>query len=127
MLYGLLVGLLVASWFSFGYKSMTPSSDMGQFHISSAERIAVYEEIWRREESELWEWLEARVGLERLAQVSKSPDGEVSPEMKRGLEERLRGEDASDREVETAMRVTEEKLKVLKNVVENKKSKGATE
>lgn len=114
ILYGLLVGLLVASWFRFGFSGKGGSNrDVGFF--GTPERIAAYEEIWRREESELWDWLEERVGMERLRQASKNP-GEM-----KNMEDKLRDERMEERELDAAIRVTEEKLKVLKGVVEKKK------
>lgn len=114
ILYGLLVGLLVASWFRFGFSGKGGSNrDVGFF--GTPERIAAYEEIWRREESELWDWLEERVGMERLRQASKNPGG------MKNMEDKLRDERMEERELDAAIRVTEEKLKVLKGVVEKKK------
>jgi hypothetical protein len=114
MVYGLLVGLLVAAWFSFGYVRTPTGGDLAYF--STPERIAAYEEIWRREESDLWDWLEARVGMDRV-----HVNGHGS-EIARNLEERLAEERAGEREVETAIRVTEEKLTALRNVVEKRKA-----
>jgi hypothetical protein len=115
ILYGLLVGLLVASWFRFGFSGKGGSNrDIGFF--GTPERIAAYEEIWRREESELWAWLEERVGVERLREASRNF------EERKNIGDRLRDERMEERELDTAIRVTEEKLKVLKNVVEKKKS-----
>ena len=115
ILYGLLVGLLVASWFRFGFSGKGGSNrDVGFF--GTPERIAAYEEIWRREESELWDWLEERVGMERLREASKNR-GE-----RKNLEDKLRDERMEERELDTAIRVTQEKLKILKGVVEKKKN-----
>jgi hypothetical protein len=114
ILYGLLVGLLVASWFRFGFSGRGSNNrDIGFF--GTPERIAAYEEIWRREESELWDWLEERVGMERLREASRNP-GE-----RKHMEDKLRDERMEERELDAAIRVTEEKLKVLKGVVEKKK------
>ena len=113
ILYGLLVGLLVASWFRFGLSGKGGSNrDVGFF--GTPERIAAYEEIWRREESELWDWLEERVGMERLRETK-------NPGERKNMGDRLRDERMEVRELDTAIRVTEEKLKVLKGVVEKKK------
>lgn len=118
ILYGLLVGLLVASWFQFGFSgNRGGSKDLRMGFFSSPERLAAYEEIWRREESELWDWLEERVGREHLRDVGKMPI-----EAKK-VEDRLKEERMDEREVEDAIRVTEERLKVLKDVVEKKKKK----
>ena len=114
IVYGLLVGLLVASWFGFGRSGGNNPRDMGVF--GSPDRVAAYEEIWRREESELWEWLEDRVGMDRLRDVSS-----MRAE-KQHVEARLKDERMERREVEAALKVTEEKLRVLKHSLEAKKS-----
>jgi len=114
ILYGLLVGLLVASWFRFGFPSKGGSHrDVGFF--GTPERIAAYEEIWRREESELWDWLEERVGMERLRE-------QKTPGERKNMEDKLREERMEERELDAAIRVTEEKLGILKGVVEKKKA-----
>lgn len=109
--YGLLVGLLVAAW--FGFPGQGARREVGFYGYP--DRAAAYEEIWRREETELWDWLEERVGLERLH------DGSM-PTRKRAIEprtveEKIREERMDEREIQEAIRVTEEKLQVLKGVV----------
>lgn len=84
--------------------------------LGTPERVAAYEEMWRREESELWEWLEDRVGMERVREV-----GKMRVEAKT-VEDRLKDEKMEEREVDAAIRVTEEKLRVLKGAVEKKKA-----
>ncbi|KAM0277117.1 hypothetical protein ACHAQH_006061 [Verticillium albo-atrum] len=114
--YGLLVGLLVAAW--FGFPGQSGRHNVGFYGYP--DRVAAYEEMWRREETELWDWLEERVGLERLN------DGSM-PTRKRAIEprtveEKIREERMDEREIQEAIRVTEEKLQVLKGVVGRKKS-----
>jgi hypothetical protein len=122
--YGLLVGLLVAAWFSFGYSGgRADSKDIGYF--ATPERIAAYEEIWRREESELWDWLEERVGMEGISDIPGKVSGHADEA--KCIEERLQEEKASEREMETAIKVTEEKLKTLKGVLEKQKKTGNAE
>ncbi|KAF4630651.1 hypothetical protein G7Y89_g7490 [Cudoniella acicularis] len=106
MMYGLFVGLLVASWFRFGFSGRGGSRDVGMGFLGTPDRIAAYEEIWRREESELWEWLEDRVGLDQLRDVGKMPIEAKT------LEEKIRNEKMEEREVDAAIRVTEERLKL---------------
>jgi len=113
ILYGLLVGLLVASWFRFGGR--VGQGDLSMGYLGTPARIAAYEEMWRLEESELWDWLEDRVGVDRLRDVGKMP---IEAQI---IQDRLKAEKMEDREVETAIRVTEEKLRVLKNSMEKKK------
>ncbi|KAA6411590.1 MAG: hypothetical protein FRX48_04870 [Lasallia pustulata] len=61
-----LLFLLLISWFR-GSRARAPtgSADAGVGFAGSStpERVAAYEEIWRREESELWDWMEERVGM----------------------------------------------------------------
>lgn len=113
-MYGLLVGLLVASWFGFGLRG-NGASELGHWGIGTPERIAAYEEMWRSEESELWKWLEDRVGMDHLR------DAAVGEE--RVVKDKLRDERMAAREVDHAIRVTEERLRVLKGVVEKEKGR----
>ncbi|KAL6881388.1 hypothetical protein J3F83DRAFT_758248 [Trichoderma novae-zelandiae] len=117
IVYGLLVGLLVATWFGFGLtpNSKSPASYGPDPALQGAYRLAAYDEMWRREDSELWAWLEERVSLERLSvERSNARRRETDP---RTLEDKLREERVDEREVEEAIRVTEEKLKVLREVM----------
>lgn len=120
IVYGLLVGLLVATWFGFGFTpSKSPQSFGPEPSIYNPYRLAAYDEMWRREDSELWGWLEERVSLERLSiEKSNARRREADP---RTLEEKLREERMDEREVQEAIRVTEEKLKVLREVMARSK------
>ncbi|KAK7426913.1 hypothetical protein QQZ08_006505 [Neonectria magnoliae] len=121
VMYGLLVGLLVATWFGFGF---TPSNTVRDVGMYRPERLAAYEEIWRREDSELWEWLEERVGMDRLnADRTTVRKRAVEP---RTVEESLRAARMNELEVAEAIRVTEEKLRVLKDVMGKKTKAGRT-
>jgi hypothetical protein len=116
VMYGLLVGLLVSTWFGFGW---TPSRSVSSYGpgsmMTGPDRLAAYEEMWGREDSELWDWLEERIGLDRLnAEGGNARKKNVSP---RTAEEKLRSEGMDMKEVEEAMRVTEEKLRVLKDAM----------
>lgn len=113
-MYGLLVGLLVASWFGFGLRG-NGSSDMSRWGpgLGTPERMAAYEEMWRSEESELWKWLEDRVGMDHLRNVAMGEE--------RAVRDKLKDERMAAREVDHAIRVTEERLRVLKGVVEKEK------
>lgn len=122
MLYALLVGLLVAAWFGYGRQGSTRRGDVGM-GWSSAERVAAYEEIWRREEGELWEWLEARIGVQGLDGINGLGIREASPDVRKGIEKRLEHETAAEEEVDEAIKVTEEKLRTLKSVVDKRKAK----
>jgi len=132
VVYGLLVGLLVAMWFGFGGNAnrgpVGPYGSMvGLGYANYPQRMAGYEEMWRREESELWDWIEERAGLDRLysgmpldrlsrsdslKNEAKKPAGDY-----RTVEEKVREERMDEREVKEAIRVTEERLNLLKQVI----------
>lgn len=122
IVYGLLVGLLVTAWFGFGSNSRPVAAPFAPGiagFYGYPDRLAAYEEMWRREESELWEWLEERVGIDRLHNGDlHSPRKKVVES--RTMDERLRENRMDEREIKEAIRITEEKLKVLKSVVDNK-------
>lgn len=120
VVYGLLVGLLVAAWFGFGFTNRPISNPYGAGLglYGYPDRLAAYEEMWRREESELWEWLEERVGMDRLN------SGDIYHRKRvvepRTMEEKLREDRMDEREIKEAIRITEEKLSVLKSVIDKK-------
>ncbi|KAF4447917.1 hypothetical protein F53441_8619 [Fusarium austroafricanum] len=119
VMYGLLVGLLVATWFGFGFtpsRNASYSRELGG--VYRPDRIAAYEEMWRREDSELWDWLEERVGMDRLH--SDNVGVRKRAMEPKTVEENLRAIRMGEKEVEEAIRVTEEKLRVLKGVMEKK-------
>ena len=71
--------------------------------------------MWRREESELWEWLEERLTLDRV-QSAISPRKKAMEQKSVG--EKIREDGMQDREIREAIRVTEEHLEVLKSVID---------
>lgn len=115
MMYGLLVGLLVASWFRFGFSGIGKGGDTGW--IGTANRLAAYEEIWRREETELWGWLEHRAGMDTLRDAARMQSETHA------INDRLRDESIQSSEMDDAIRVTEEKLRLLRAVVQKDKAK----
>lgn len=123
LLYGLLVGLLVTAWFGFGRNNRPAARPYGAGigMYGHPDRLAAYEDMWRREESELWEWLEERVGMDRLSTGAGGAASLSHPRKKivepRTMEERVREDRMDEREVQEAIRITEEKLRVLKSVV----------
>ncbi|KAF2971158.1 hypothetical protein GQX73_g2453 [Xylaria multiplex] len=121
VVYGLLVGLLVSTWFGFGFNGQQRSIGYGRGVAFSnyPDRAVAYEEIWRREESELWDWMEERVGLHRMKEDGVPTRKRVTEP--RTMGEKLQEERMSEREVEEAIKITEEKLHVLKSVIDRKK------
>ncbi|KAG5981924.1 hypothetical protein E4U54_006449 [Claviceps lovelessii] len=122
VMYGLLVGLIVAMWFGFGTTPKHNSSfgpDIGYGYYSPG-RQAAYEEMWRRQDSELWDWLEERVGMDRLNH--DQTNGRKRGIEHRTVEEKLQEERMDEREILEAIRVTEEKLRVLREVMDKSSS-----
>jgi hypothetical protein len=108
------------------------SSGVGPHIFSVPERMVAYEEIWQKEESELWDWLEERARMDGLAfpvaDGSEHSDSKSNPQYHRiqsqkDLEARLQHEKMTEREMEDAIRVTQQRLDVLRQVVENRKRK----
>ncbi len=130
-----IVILLCIIWFRHPVRG--PAGGMGYPGYPSSARLAAYEEMWQREESELWSWLEDRVGIEGLGLNDRSKQkgkkaSTLSAKAKakerqkvlggKDVEARLREERMTEREMENAIRVTQERLNVLRSLVEKKKS-----
>ncbi|KAI9780551.1 MAG: hypothetical protein M1839_006669 [Geoglossum umbratile] len=122
---GIVVVLVVVMWIRQSRLTSSASLGPGGFsNLRTPERIAAYEEMWRKEESELWDWLEDRVGFDDLpfstaGAVPANREKEKSRE--RDIEERLKDEKMGEREIEDAIKVTQERLDGLKRVVEKRK------
>jgi hypothetical protein len=116
--------LLAWTWL---FPSRSRSSGVG-FSIDSPGRLAAYEELWRREESELWDWLEDRVGLSNGLPLGGAGQEQNDRQKVLGIKQmgrRLRNADLEEKQVEDAIRVTEERLSTLKDAVKKKKKKAA--
>lgn len=128
MIIGLLLFIILVNWLR-GPK-VASSGSLGYPGMSTPQRIAAYEEIWRKEESDLWDWLEERIGMQGIAYPDSSNDREVVAQARRQRETTLKGKGMrkaladvkmSDREVDHAIKVTEERLEVLKRAVDEKR------
>ena len=127
---GLLFLMVLSLWFS------KPSTGaLGSY--GGGQKMAAYEEMWRKEESELWGWLEQRAGVDAVTlqkakrpQTSKEEKNEQQSKQKqrqkvlkgRDVEARLREERMSEREMEEALRVTRERLEVLEGVASKRRT-----
>ena len=135
MAVAIIVILLCIIWFRRPVRG--PAGGVGHPDYSRSARLAAYEEMWQTEESELWSWLENRVGVDGLALKDelKQKGNEASSQTakarakkrqktlgSRGVEARLREERMTQREMEDAIRVTQERLEVLRGAIEKKKS-----
>lgn len=113
---------------------------VGYPRLSHSGRLIAYEEMWRKEESELWDWLEDRIGLDNIMlhkapssngdgkrKSKKSASDEVLKERQKVLkgrdaEAKLREEKMEQREMEDMVRVADERLNVLKCVLDKRKA-----
>ena len=130
MIIGFLLLVIIVSWLR-GPKA-TQANGLGFPVMSSPERIAAYEEIWRREESGLWDWLEDRIGMQGIVSPSSSSSSDQAAlkKVRKQREKSLKGlgkqaalvnEVMSDREMDHAIKVTEERLEDLKSAVQKKR------
>ncbi|KAF1961609.1 hypothetical protein CC80DRAFT_488074 [Byssothecium circinans] len=115
----LLFALLLYNHF---FSRSSPSSSISGGHrMSSAERQVAYEEIWRNEEADLWKWLEERVSLDR---VHSSVGGAERVLKGAEIQSKLVAESIRERQVDEAIKTTEQKLRALKHAVRRKRETG---
>ncbi|KAJ4363583.1 hypothetical protein N0V83_009879 [Neocucurbitaria cava] len=117
----ILGALLIYSWYFRG-----GSTAVGPNQWSNAQRQVAYEEIWRHEESELWNWLEDRVALDRVhsavaARGRRNTEDDQDAQARFSLAENMK-----EREMDEAIKVTEERLQALKQAVDRKRAKTRT-
>ena len=94
--------------------SSTSSSSASGVGHRSPDRLAAYESLWAREEADLWDWLDQRVGVkDPIADVGRVQ--KVKKNVAKSAKQKILGDARmSEREVESAIRVTEERLEGLK-------------
>ncbi|KAF3177669.1 hypothetical protein EYR41_008689 [Orbilia oligospora] len=106
-----------------------PSAGGRERGLRKSER-EILAEMWLREEAGLWEWLEDRAGLEEVISPFEERVGRrygwEAAAMKEGIKRQSGKVDKrmADRMVEEGIKVTEERLGVLKRV--NEERKGCT-
>ncbi|EEH46520.2 uncharacterized protein PADG_02618 [Paracoccidioides brasiliensis Pb18] len=135
---GVIVILFLLLWFRTPPPSRHTPSGARSPLLSTPERIVAYEELWQRGENELWNWLEERVGMDGLAYpareqvpLEKSDNSDNSKTERqrhkqqllseKELERRLRDERMTEREMEDAIRVTQQRLDMLNHIVMRRK------
>jgi hypothetical protein len=136
MVIGFLVFLQITTWLRG--RTGPPSPRVGFPTMLTPERIATYEEIWRREESSIWDWLEERIALEGLIYPTSSvstDDGSDRGALRKARAQRerswrnrdeqakLQEEGMSEWEIDNAIRVTEQRLQALKAALQKKRLK----
>lgn len=123
------VFLVFTVWFRQSGSPPALTSNVAYSGLSVPERIVAYEEMWRREENELWDWLEERVGMNGFAYpaADRSKASEERLRLQRrnflggDFATRLREEKMTEREMTDAIRVTKERLQVLEDVIGSRK------
>ncbi|KAL4874739.1 hypothetical protein BJY04DRAFT_233370 [Aspergillus karnatakaensis] len=116
------------------FRGPSRPTDAGYPGYTVPQRLAAYEEMWRREESELWNWLEDRVGMDGMAipKVNQQSEPRIprsgrKPQNERDLRDSLDGETLSDREMDHAIRSTRERLDTLERILTKRKSQSSAE
>lgn len=130
-----IAGVLVLLIFFRGTGRKTSmSDDIGCPGYTLPQRLAAYEEMWRREESELWSWLEDRVGIDGTVfpVINKPPQSPLRQKIQqlrydRDLSVKMSEEKMSDREMDAAIRTTRERLDALEGILNRRKSPIAEE
>lgn len=126
----LLICLLVFMVFFRGSTSPMGAHDIGCPGYTLPQRLAAYEEMWRREESELWTWLEDRVGMEGMVFPTAWKQSEFQSrhtqhrkvQGERELAGKLHEDKLSDREMNYAIRTTRERLDTLEDILKERKT-----
>jgi hypothetical protein len=123
--------LLYMVFFRTPSASSTLSPHAGLPGLSLPQRLAAYDEMWRREESELWNWLEDRVGMDGMVFPTlhhRAPEAHPSRKSSRvnaadelDLIDRLREEKVSDREMDHAIRTTRQRLDILEEMMNKRR------
>ncbi|KAJ5343244.1 uncharacterized protein N7506_003068 [Penicillium brevicompactum] len=126
----LLIGILLYMAFFRSPSSSSLAHQGGCAGHGLPQRLAAYEEMWRREETELWNWIEDRVGMDGMVfpNAYRSPEPHPSRRSsgssaanERELASRLREEKVSDREMDHAIRTTRQRLDVLEEMMSKRK------
>lgn len=132
----LVVGFLFVLVMILWFRGSANKTQVGQLvtYRGDVDRLVAYENLWRKEESDFWDWLEARAAVDTLTLKEKSKSGaqreSVAQKRANQLQKKTKGKDMetkvkeekmSKREMEEAIRITKERLDILQNVVSSKK------
>ncbi|KAI9790060.1 MAG: hypothetical protein M1833_002111 [Piccolia ochrophora] len=124
LMLGVVTFLLMLTW-ARQYLSPIPGRDAA-FYGGPGGRIAALEDHWQREETALWDWLDERVGLDNVAATGSGANAKTAEKLARsklgtGMGARLASDRMGEREVDDAIKVTQERLEALKEVVAKRK------
>lgn len=125
--------VIMVCWMWFRGPGARSSTELSR--LNRVERLMMYDDIWRREETDLWNWLEDRAGvdgtvLRNAIKEAGSSDREDQQRVKqrqkllksKDMQTRLREENKSMKEMEEAVRVTQERLDSLRKTLERQKN-----
>ena len=118
-----LIFLLLVNWLR-APKAGYAGDQIDYARMPSPQRMAAYEEIWRTEESELWKWLEERMEMQDANYPASNSKRHEQPSRHLRNQEaqaKMARKEMDEREVNHAIKVTEEKLEVLKASIQSKK------
>lgn len=112
-------------------------STAGLSRLERIDHMMIYDDLWRREESDLWDWLQERAGVERSMlrgglqdQSDWTKEDKLKLKQRQALlkskdvQTRLREEKKSMKEMEEAVRITQERLDSLQKTLERQKNSG---
>ncbi|KAI5295271.1 hypothetical protein KEM52_001861 [Ascosphaera acerosa] len=119
--------LVVLVWFRSSGAGRAPSHTIRPAHMPLQERLAFYEDMWFQQEGELWDWLEERAGLSDQSFLVRHPDPESHRRSIRTrkdlraaqklVDQQLSEGQLSQRDMENAIRLTQDRLEVLQSAV----------
>lgn len=108
----------------------TPSSRSDlQYGRPSLQYSAAYEDLWRAEENELWQWLENRIGMEGISfpngdSSQKSANLKHQPrnskQKDRSTTSKIDAEQISQREMKYAIQIVRDRLDKLEEIVSSR-------
>jgi hypothetical protein len=89
--------------------------------------MLAYEALWQNEESTLWDWLEGRVGdgVPIPAVLRKDIPSKSAKNNRQSKDYSSLAQTLSEKEIEWALSVTEEKLGVLRSLLGNSRDEVA--
>ena len=127
---GVLILYIIISWFR--QPQVQSRQALGPLRMTPSERMIAYEELWRQEESELWDWLEDRIGIEDLVYPAAREGDDRDAVMKarkerekvlqaRTMEAKLKEDKVGNKQVDDAVRIAEERLEALKRAAQRRK------
>lgn len=102
-------------------------------HVKDGRGTVVdYDAMWHAEENNLWDWLDSRVVMDPIARNlpgARSPGSDEARQkllQARQVKSKIVKRDLDDRQIENAIQVTEERLRVLKEAVQQRHEPSST-